>query len=68
MVCISGCGRWESGEGEMSEYWHPKFKYQLVDWFHLYRPEVPIWKWERMSKRQLYGKYTEERRGEVKNA
>jgi len=67
MVCISGCGRWESGEGEMSEYWHPKFKYQLVEWF--VRQDILSYaKARRMSKRQLYGKYTEERRGEVKNA
>ena len=41
----------------MSNYWHPQYKWQLVDWFHQFYPMVPKWKWERMSKKQLYGKY-----------
>ena len=45
----------------MSDYWHPQYKYQLVDWFHLRQPEVPVWKWKKMSKRQLWGKYKEVR-------
>jgi hypothetical protein len=51
----------------MSKYWHPKFKYQLVELFVI----QGIWSYRkamRMSKRQLYGKYTEERRKEVRNA
>jgi len=45
----------------MSSYWHPQFKWQLIDWFNLQHPEVPIWKWNKMTKKQLYGKYKEER-------
>jgi hypothetical protein len=45
----------------MGDYWHPQFKWQLVEWFHSRYPSVPIWKWERMSKRQLWGKYKEVR-------
>jgi hypothetical protein len=47
----------------MSKYWHPQHKYQLVEWFHLQYPTKSVSKWERMSKKQLYGKYKEVRDG-----
>ena len=46
----------------MSEYWIPKYKWQLIEWFvsnHLLTRR----KANRMSKRQLYGKYREVRDG-----
>jgi len=47
----------------MNSYWHPQWKWQLVDWFHQRYPDYPKWKWQRMSKKQLYGKYKEMRDG-----
>ena len=42
----------------MSDYWKPQYKWQLVEWFTgqgiLTRPKA-----NRMSKKQLYGKYCE---------
>jgi len=49
----------------MSNYWHPKFKFQLVEWFTSRYPNYPKWKWEKMSKKQLAGKYKEERQRDV---
>jgi len=45
----------------MSKYWHPEFKWQLINWLHIYYPTVKPWKWEKMTKKQLYGKYKEVR-------
>ena len=46
------------------KYWHPTWKWQLVDWFHSKYPTVPISDWQKMSKRQLWGKYKEVRDAE----
>jgi len=48
----------------MNSYWHPQWKWQLISWFQWKCPEVPVWKWKKMSKRQLYGKYKEVRDNE----
>lgn len=48
----------------MNSYWHPQWKWQLVAWFKWKYPEVEEWKWKKMSKRQLYGKYKEVRDSE----
>ena len=50
----------------MNEYWYPKEKWRLVLWFYNRYPQIRKWKWEKMSKEQLYGKYREMRE-EVKN-
>ena len=47
-------------------YWKPHFKYELVAWFRGKFPHVAVWKWEAMTKSQLYGKYKEEREGRGK--
>lgn len=46
----------------MRYYWHPQFKWQLVEWF-CQHVDSKRWKWEKMSKRQLWGKYKEMREG-----
>jgi len=43
------------------DYWRPIYKWQLVEWFYKMYPTTAKWKWERMTKRQLYGKYKEVR-------
>jgi hypothetical protein len=45
----------------MGEFWIPKFKWQLVDWF-VGRWMLTRVKAERMTKRQLMGKYCQVRR------
>lgn len=45
----------------INAFWRPRYKWQLVDWFvgcgKLTRTNA-----KKMSKRQLFGKYLEERR------
>jgi hypothetical protein len=51
----------------MSSYWHPQWKWQLVEWF-VEQGILTHNKAQRMSKRQLYGKYKETRERGEKNA
>jgi len=51
---------------DMRDYWIPQFKWQLVDWFLIHEPASSKRKWERMSKKELYGKYKEVRDGLVR--
>lgn len=46
----------------MSIYWHPRFKWQLVDWL-VRQGVMKMSKAQRMTKKQLYGKYKEVRSG-----
>ena len=47
----------------MSDYWHPQYKWQLVEW--LVRQGILTFnKAKKMSKRELYGKYKEVRDNE----
>lgn len=45
----------------MSEYWHPRYKWELVLWFYNRYPYIKKWKWEKMTIKQLRGKYKEVR-------
>lgn len=46
------------------DYWKPEFKWQLVEWFHKKYPHMKRWKWRKMTREQIFGKYKEEREHE----
>lgn len=41
----------------MGNYCYLKHKWQFVEWFTNRYPNYPKWKWERMNKNNLAGKY-----------
>ena len=41
----------------MEQFWKPRYKWELVEWMCKNFPDTKEWKWKKMSKKQLYGKY-----------